>query len=326
MLIGAISMLVLIFILLLGVPIAFALALAGFAGLIYVSGVQGALAIVYMAPYSSVASWLLIVVPLFILMGFYASSGGLVGSIFNAAHKWLGHVRGGLAMATVVGNAFFGAASGSSIACTAVFGKIAIPEMEKYGYQTQFAMGVVAIAGTLDALIPPSLGFVIYGIVTEQSIGKLLMAGVMPGILTAATLLLFIWLRVKINPQIAPTIEYHVSWRERIASLRGCWTLLILIIAVMGSIYTGFATATEAAGLGALAAFLINLVSRKLTLAGLKESLLETARTTCMLFIIMVGAKIFTSFLTMSGFTSGLSSWIMERNVPPPVSPHHPCP
>jgi C4-dicarboxylate transporter DctM subunit len=319
MLVGTIFIVVLLSLLLLGLPVAFALAIAGFAGLTYVSGLSQALAIVYMTPYSAVASWLFIVVPLFILMGHFAGAAGMVEKIFNVAHKCVGHIRGGLAIATVVANAFFGAASGSSLAAVAVFGKVAIPEMGKYGYQPKLAIGTVCCAGTLAALIPPSIGFVLYGILTERSISKLLIAGIMPGLLTAAMLILLIWIKVKINPQLAPTIQHSVIWRERLRSLTDIWPLLILILAVMGSIYAGLATPTEAAAVGALSAFLIGLVSRRIGFAGLKDSLLETAYTTGVLFTIIIGAQIFTRFLTISRFSQDLTSFITGSNIPPPV-------
>ncbi|MEK7848914.1 MAG: TRAP transporter large permease subunit, partial [Chloroflexota bacterium] len=277
--------LVLIFI---GMPIAFSAALVGLGGLWVLSGSAPALMSAGTLPYSITSHYVYTVLPLFIIMGHLAYYAGVTQDIFWAGRQWVGRLPGGLASATCIAGAGFGATCGSSIAAAAIFAKVALPELEKYKYDTKLATGCVAAVGTLAATIPPSALIVIYGIMTEQSIGKLLIAGFIPGFLTAAMYILMITLRAWHNPSLGPPI-YGVTWKDRFVSLKGVWGVVILAGIVTGGLYGGIFTPTEAGAAGAVGALLIGVALRRLKRHDLWEALLETGRTTGMVFIIIVG-------------------------------------
>jgi len=293
---GIMSIIILIILLVIGTPVAFAMGVAGFLGFVVYSGVDTAFGVLYNLPYRTLNNWIFIVIPLFILMGNFAFYSGITTDLFRAARNWLGRVPGGLGVATVAASAGFAAATGASMASAAAMSKIAIPEMERYGYQRKLALGTVAIGGTLAGIIPPSVGLVLYGILTDVSIAKLLIAGVLPGVMIAILLMIFIILRAVRNPQMAPTTS-GVSWKERFISLKGVTGILILIFFVIGSLYLGLTTPTEAAAVGAFGAFLIVLFSRKLKRSNFTESLFDTGRTTAMIMFIFVGGIIFSRLL-----------------------------
>ena len=299
----------------LGMRIAFATALVGFVGLWVIKNMGVAANVVGFLPHGIVAHYSLSVIPLFIIMGYYAFYAGLTDDVFFTARQWVGHLPGGLAIASVFGCAGFAACTGASTASAAIMGRVAIPEMRKYGYHPRLAAGVVAASGTLAALIPPSVILVIYGIITEESIGALLIGGFIPGVISAAIYAGMIYTRVKISPELGQ-VQPKASWKEKIISLRRTWGVLLLIFLVIGGIYSGVFTPTEAGGAAAFSAFLMALFMRRLTIERLKESLLETGRTTIMIFSIIVGVLIFVRFLALTGLPSSFAEFILGLPVP----------
>jgi tripartite ATP-independent transporter DctM subunit len=295
--------------------IAFATALVGFVGLWVMKNMVVAGKVVGFLPHAIVAHYSLSVIPLFIIMGYYAFYAGLTDDIFFTARQWVGHLPGGLAVASVVGCAGFAACTGASTASAAIMGRVAIPEMRKYGYHPRLAAGVVAASGTLASLIPPSVILVIYGIITEQSIGALLIGGFIPGVVSAAIYAGMIYTRVKISPELGK-LQPRVSWKKRFYALKGTWGVLLLIFLIIGGIYSGVFTPTEAGGAGAFSAFLMALFMRRLTLERLKESLLETGRTTIMIFSIIVGVLIFVRFLALTGLPATFSQFVLDLPLP----------
>jgi tripartite ATP-independent transporter DctM subunit len=269
-------------------------------------------------PYGIVAHYSLSVIPLFIIMGYYAFYAGLTDDIFFTARQWIGHLPGGLAIATVFGCAGFAACTGASTASAAIMGRVAIPEMRKYGYHPRLAAGVVAASGTLASLIPPSVILVIYGIITEQSIGALLIGGFIPGVVSAAIYAGMIYVRVKISPELGK-LQPAVSWKAKFFALRGTWGVLVLIVLIIGGIYSGVFTPTEAGGAGAFGAFLMALSMRRLSWAQFKESLLETGRTTIMIFSIIVGVLIFVRFLALTGLPTSFADFVLDLPLSPTV-------
>ena len=292
--------LALILALLFGVPIAVALAGAGMLGIFLVTGdINKVLGIVSLAPFSAVADYALTTIPMFILMAYFSASSGLARDLYAAAANWLSHIRGGLAMATVFACGIFGAMSGASVAAASVMSKIAMPEMRRHGYSDELAAGAIGIGSTLDILIPPSIAMVIYGIATQTSIGKLLIAGVIPGIVAGILLAAMIYLWVVFSPQHAPT-TYRTPSAERWASLVRIWPSLLLILCVLVLLYTGIATPSEVGALGALLAAVIGAVFGRLTLADAINALRQTIRTSAMIFLILIGATIFGYYMALS--------------------------
>jgi tripartite ATP-independent transporter DctM subunit len=303
----------LLFILLLfGMRIAFATAFCGILGLWVLRGYKPAAAFAGFIPHAETSHYTLLVLPLFILMGFLAHHAGITRNIYNTARTWFGHLPGGLAIATIFGAAGFAAACGASTAATAVTGRIALPEMKKYHYDDRVAAGCVAAGGTMATMIPPSVLMVLYAFIAEQSVGALLLAGFLPGLLEASTYSLMLYTRFRINPALGEIIPAR-PWGERFASLRGTWGMLTLVFVVMGSIYSGIATPTEAAALGALGALLLALpvMSRK----NFYDACLETGRTTAMIFAIVVGVLIFVRFLAFSGLPGDIAEWVVHLDV-----------
>jgi tripartite ATP-independent transporter DctM subunit len=258
------------------------------------------------------------VIPLFILMGMFLSYGGLGRDIFGAANAWVKHVRGGMAMATIVAVAAWSAISGSATATAATIGQIVLPEMKKRGYSDSLATACVAAGATMDILIPPSSVLVLYGILTEQSIGKLLIAGTLPGLLMAALFAAVIYIKVRRDPSIAP-VELPAPMREKVRALKPVWAVVFIFVLVMGGIYQGFFTPTEAAAVGAFISLIVSVVSRRFSLRTLLEALDSGARTTAMLFIILIGAIVFSRFLAVTRIPHDLSSYIAALDVSPYV-------
>lgn len=283
------------------VPVAAALGAVSITGIALLRGPGAALGALGTLPFDFAANWSLSAVPMFLLLGAICYHTGLTGNLYDAARLWLNRLPGGLAVASNFAAALFAAASGSSLATAAAMGRIAIPEMLRHGYDKALATGTVAAAGTLGALIPPSILFVIYGWFTEQSIGKLLIAGILPGLLTAAIYALMIIGRCVAQPQLAPRTPITTSRREKWRATRGIWPLPLLILGVIGSIYGGIATPTEAGALGALLATVIASAQRRLTLRALLESVGEATRTTAVILFVALGAVLLTRFLAMAG-------------------------
>ena len=313
--IGLLGCLALLILLILGMPIAFATALIGFLGIFVIKSWSVAVNTVGYLVYPLAAHYTLSVIPMFILMGYFAYYAGLTSDIFSVGRKWVGHLPGGMAIATVFGCAAFAASSGSSTASAAVMGKVAIPEMKKYRYDDKVSAGVVAASGTLASLIPPSAILVVFGVIVEESIGKLLIGGFLPGILSAFiyALMLYGWARIK--PEMAP-VTSQFSLPEALRSLRYVWGIGLLFILVIGGLYIGVFTPTEAGAAGATGAFAIALFSMRLTWSNLFESLLETARSTVMIFLIIIGVLIFMRFLAISGVSRAFIEAVQGLSVP----------
>lgn len=301
---------------LLRVPLAFAMGLVGFAGIGLTRGWVPATASTAQVVYETGFAYTLSVIPLFILMGNFVARAGLAHELFQAAYAFIGHVRGGLAHATIAACAGFGAICGSSIATAATMSKVAYPSMRKLGYSDSLSTGVMAAGGTLGIMIPPSTIMVIYGIVTETNIGKLFAAGVIPGLLTASMLMLAVVVITSRDPEHAPPGE-RATWPERWRALRGIWGVLLLVLVVLGGIYGGFFTATEGAGFGAAGAFLFALLRGRLTWPGLLEVLVESARTTAMLFTLLIAATLFANFVNFTTLPGDLKNWITQAGLSP---------
>jgi C4-dicarboxylate transporter, DctM subunit len=301
---------------LLRIPLAFAMGLVGFGGIALTRGLQPALASTAQVVYETGFAYTLSVIPLFILMGNFVARAGLAHELFQAAYAFIGHLRGGLAHATIAACAGFGAICGSSIATAATMSKVAYPSMRKLGYSASLSSGVMAAGGTLGIMIPPSTIMVIYGIITETSIGKLFAAGVIPGLLTALLLMGGIAVITARNPEHGPAGE-RSSWPDRWRALRGIWGVAVLVLVVLGGIYGGFFTATEGAGFGAAGAFLFALARRRLTWAILFQVLVESARTTAMLFTLLIAATIFANFVNFTTMPGDLKEWITHLGLSP---------
>ncbi|WP_371155808.1 TRAP transporter large permease [Jannaschia sp. 2305UL9-9] len=307
-------MMVLIF---LGVRVVFAAAIVGLLGLVELLGWGPAAGIVGTVPHSKSSAYALSVLPMFIFIGFLAFHAGMTQQLFDAARKWLGWLPGGLAVATVFATAGFAAVSGASTATSAVFSRVAIPEMLKYGYNRRMAAGVVASAGTLATLIPPSAILVIYAIIVEESVGRLLLAGFLPGIVSAAVYagIIIIWAMMK--PEAAPSVS-GFTWGERVRSLPGITPIFLVVAIIMTSIYSGWATPTEAGALGAAVVFIMALL-RGTPLSAIKGSLMESAKLTVMIFSLIWGVLIFVRFLGFSGLPEAFTNWIVDLPYPPMV-------
>lgn len=292
-----------------GMYIGIVMALVGFLGFAYVAGVVPALTSIGTSFYGTASSYSLSIIPLFILMGTFCFYSGLSRDLYYTVYRWLGHLPGGLAMATVGACAGFAAVSGSSVATVATMGTVALPEMRRYKYDSALATGCIAAGSSIGILIPPSVILVIYGILTEQSIGKLFLAGFIPGVLEAVFYLITIYIICRRNPLMGPRGE-RANFMERLVSLKNTWAVLALFILVIGGIYMGIFTPTEAAGVGAFGAFLFALGKRQLTWKRFTDSLAETGKTTAMVFVILIGAAILGYFLAISRLPFELSSYV----------------
>jgi C4-dicarboxylate transporter, DctM subunit len=312
---AALPFAVMIVTLLLGLPIAFSLAVAGIVGIYLHAGDWNvALRILGSTPFSTVADYVLTTVPMFILMAYFSAAGGLARDLYTAGAHWLSRVRGGLAIATVFACGIFGAMSGASLAAAAVMGSIAMPEMRRHGYSDELAAGAIGVGATLDILIPPSVGMVIYGITTQTSIGKLLIAGIVPGMCVGLFLILAIVVWVRVSPAHAPE-TYVVSARERWRSLGRIWSSLLLIVLVIALLYTGVATPTEVGALGAFLALVIGVVFGRLTLAGAVQAVRQTIKTSAMIFMILIGATIFGYYMAMSRIPQTVVAAVTDLNL-----------
>ena len=301
----------------LGVPIGVAMGAVGFFGFAFVNGWDSALNMLALAPYSAVATYVLSVVPLFVVMGHLANETGIGRELYGAAQTWLRHRRGGLAMATVAACAGFAAISGSSVATAATMTTVALPQMRKMGYDPKLATGSVAAGGTLGILIPPSVIFLIYGFLTEQSIGKLFLAGIVPGIvltlLFVATIAIVTWH----DPTLAPQTLERASVAERVRALREVWAVVVLLTLVIGGMYGGAFTATEAAGVGAFGTLLLALTRGRLTWASLWRALASTVETTAVITVILIGAVILGYFLAVTQLPMKLASTLANSGLSP---------
>lgn len=301
---------------LLRVPIGIAMGAVGVIGFGALTAFAPALNLLSQSPMRVVTDWDLAVIPMFILMGAFATASGMSRELFAASNAWLGHKRGGLAMATVTACAGFAAINGSSVATAATMTQVALPEMRKAGYEPGFAAGVIAAGGTLGIMIPPSTIFVIYGVLTETDISKLLVAGILPGILGALLYINAIQILGYFRPDVMPLGERH-SWRERFEALRGIWATLLLFVFCIGGMWGGLFTATESAGMGAGGAFLIGLVRGRLDRATIMQCLISSVRTTAAIFTIVIGAFLFGYFMVVTQTAQNFSNLLLSLPLGP---------
>jgi C4-dicarboxylate transporter, DctM subunit len=313
--VGIIGVIFLVAILFLNLPVAFCMAIVGVLGFGYLISTQAALNIIIKDFYTVFSSYDLTVIPLFVFMGQILFYSGISRKLYDAAFIWFGHYKGGLAMATVGACASFSAISGSTNATAATMASVALPEMKRLKYRDELAAGTVAAGGSLGILIPPSVIFIVYGIMTEQSIGKLFMAGIFPGILLSVLFALTIYIWVSLKPQIAPRVE-NKGFKKKIMALSGLTEVLILFILVMGGLFIGIFTPTEAGAVGAFGGLVVPLISRQLSWKGFLEALYSSTRTTCMILMIVAGATVFGHFLAVTTIPSTLSSWAVELPLP----------
>jgi len=305
--IGAISVGIVILLIALRIPVGIAMGLVAFGGISLVSSVNAGFGILSAVPFELVGDWNLSAIPMFLLMGYVAASTELTKNLFRSARISLGWLPGGLASATVISAALFASASGSSVATAAAFSRTAVPEMLAARYHPGLATGSVAAAGTLGALIPPSVLMIVYGITMSESINNLFLAGLIPGVLSAVMFILYITVRVMLNPSIAPRIEEEVSEAEISEAFRDVWPLPLIIICVIGGIFAGFFTPTEAGAIGAGLTILLAVLRGTFTVKGFRTALRQTATGTASIFIIVVGAALFQRLLGLTGIAGNFS-------------------
>jgi C4-dicarboxylate transporter, DctM subunit len=297
-------------------PIGLAMLIVGAGGYAALAGVAPVLNLLKTSPYFLFANYTLSVIPLFILMGAIAERSGLSQNLFAAANALVGHRRGGIAFATIGACTAFGAICGSSVATTATMARVCLPELTRYGYSQSLATGTIAVGGTLGILIPPSVILVVYGITTEQNIAKLFMAALIPGFLASAFYLAAIFWTVRRDPAAGPAGE-KLPARERWAALAGAWPALAIAVLVVGGIYGGVFTPTEGAGVGVAITLLAAVLLGRMTFSGLAKSLLQTAETSAMIFLILLGAEVFNGFLALSQLPVQAAAWITHVGLPP---------
>jgi tripartite ATP-independent transporter DctM subunit len=299
---------------LLRVPVGMAMGLVGVTGYSAIVGAGPALKLVGQTSLRTVTDYTFGVIPMFMLMGAFVSVTGLSREMFRAADSFLGQLRGGLGIATVVACGGFAAICGSSVATAATFSTVAYPEMRRFGYPQSFSTGVIAAGGTLGAMLPPSTVLAVYAILTQQDIGKLFMAGVLPGLLAMGMYVLTVALIVRVRPRFLPAGTVK-PWRERLAALRLVWAPVVLFVFVIGGLYGGFFTPTEAGGVGATGAFLLGLARRRLNRANTREALLQATRTAAAVFTVLIGALLFGYFLTITQVPQKLTMFLTGLGV-----------
>lgn len=296
-------------------PVGFVMAVVGLVGFAIVVSWPAALSMATIDLYTTFSDYNLTTIPLFVLMGQVAFHTGISRGLFHAAYHWIGRLPGGLAMSTVGACTAFGAICGSGPATSATIASVALPEMRRYRYDMSLATGCVAAGGGIGMMIPPSIVFIVYAILTEQSIGRLFIAGVLPGLLIAGLFCTVIWVQCVRRPELGPPGPAF-SWREKMASLQGVWETLVLFVLVMGGMFAGFFTATEGAAIGAAGTLLIAAAKRQLTWMRLVQCLNESIRTSCMVMVIVAGAIIFGKFLAVTQVPSSLAAWLTGISLP----------
>lgn len=314
--VGLLAFLALFILLVLTVPIGFAMGLCGLAGMSMIIGLGPSLSLFGTTVYETTVTYDLSIVPLFVLMGAVAARAGLSKELYGAFNAWFGAFRGGLALATVGACGAFAAICGSSVATAATMSKVALPEMKRYNYDESLATGSVAAGGIIGILIPPSVVLVLYGVLTETSIGDLFIAGFIPGVLTILGFMLVVVIMTRLYPEIGPAGE-KVSLSEKFAALGRTWAIILLFALVIGGIYFGVFTPTEAAGIGAVGAFGISALRRRLTFTNIREALMETVTTTSMIFTILIGALTLNNLMVFSGIASALSGFVSGLDMHP---------
>ncbi len=306
----AVAGFVILFVLmLLRVPVGMAMGLVGVVGYSMIAGAGPALKLIGQTSMRTVTDYAFGVIPMFMLMGAFVSVSGVSKELFRAANACIGHLRGGLGMATVLACGGFAAICGSSVATAATFSTVAYPEMRRYGYPQSFSAGVIAAGGTLGAMLPPSTVLAVYAVITQQDIGKLFMAGVLPGLLAMSMYVLTISVIVFVRPNMLPAAPAR-PWSERLVALKDVWPSLVLFVFVIGGLYGGFFTPTEAGGMGAGGAFLLGILRRKLDRAGIRQALLQATRTAAAVFTVLIGALLFGYFLTITQTPQKLTEFL----------------
>jgi len=316
-LLGILGFVVMFVLLALGLHIGISLGVIGFIGCAIMLGFSRSLSMLVTTPYYVVANYAFIVLPMFIFMGEMAFQGGIGILLYKAASKWLGRLHGGLAMATTAAAAAFGAITGSTLAAAATFGKLAIPEMQRHNYDNKLSAGVVAASGTLAVMIPPSGIMVLYSILTDVSLGKIMIAGIIPGFMSAAIYMVMIYFRVRLNPRLGPRSTEVVSWKERLLSVRWLTPVLVVMIAMLGGIYTGVFTPIEAGSVGAFVVFVVVLARRTVSRSMLVTTLANTVRATSMIGLVIVGAMVFGRFLMLTNLPDALLAFVAGLAIPP---------
>jgi tripartite ATP-independent transporter DctM subunit len=316
---GFVAILILLFMLILRVPIAYAMILVSFGGVVSMLGLDPAIGLLASGPYDFVASWTLSAVPMFLLMGFVCYHTGMTAGLFAAANVFLRRVPGGLAISSVLACSGFASVCGSSVACAAAMGRIAIPEMVKSGYKPGFACGTVAAGGTIGALIPPSILMIIFGVFAQTSVTKVFLGGISVGLLTAVSYIVVILIVSAVSPDTVPRRDTVQSTTSVKAALLGIWPILAIVFIVFGGMFSGLFTATEAGAIGASASFLIAAATRTLTRTALRQALMETLTTTASLFVIAIGAALFTRFLGLSGTSRFIVSFVTDQDLSYPM-------
>jgi len=307
--VGAIGIIALVVLMLLGMHIGITMCVVGFLGFAYLVGFPAALGLLKTVPFATASNFALTVIPLFVLMGQFAFYSGLSRDLYDFSYKWLGHLPGGLSIATIGACAGFAAICGSSPATAATMGTVALPEMKKYNYSQSLSTGSIAAGGTLGILIPPSVGFILYGVIAEESIGKLFTAGIIPGLMLALFYSLAVYLVVRRKPELGPPGP-NTSFGEKIKSLKGVWGVIALFLVVIGGMFAGIFTANEAAAVGAFGAMLFMASRGKMNRETVYKALVETGRTTAMIFIILIGAFVFGYFLAVTKIPMTLADFV----------------
>ena len=307
---------VLLLVVFLGFPLGFAMVMVGFFGFGYIRGWEPALETVGQLILDFSMSYSFSVLPLFVLMGTFVYRAGLSEDLYDASNAWLGHYKGGLAMATVAACGGFSAVSGSSVATAATMAKVAMPSMRRYGYNENLAAGTIAAGGTMGILIPPSIALVIYGIIVEEDVGKLFIAGIVPGILTILIYIAVIKALITVRPGLGPRGPW-TPWRDRVRALKGVWGIIALFVLVLGGIYLGVFTPTEAGGIGAVGAMAFAISRRKMGWRGFFSALVEAGQTTTMVFSVAFGAVILSNFMNISGLPNQIVDWVNSLEVAP---------
>ena len=316
-LLGFISLIVVLVFLFMGIPVAYTLGGLGILGMAFVVGTKGAVGHLASAAYGVSSQYGWAVAPLFLVMGGLASMTRITTEAFDAARKWFGHLPGGLAIATSVAAGIFGACCGSSVASSAMFTPLALPEMLKHGYSKKLSLGCIAAAGTFATMIPPSIAMVIYSFITNESLGRLLIAGIIPGVLTVVTYSIGIYVMAIKNPSIAPVLKFKPSWKEKFTSIKGIWWVLCVFLLILGGIYAGWFTPSAAGAVGVCMIFLIALVRRSMSWSGLMSVSLDAMLVNATIFLIIIGGSLFARFWVISGVVTEISTFVTGLSIPP---------
>lgn len=311
--VGLIGLVVMIVLLIVGVPIAFAMAVVGIAGTAVVAGIPQTLSQVTLVTWDKGTDFVIVCIPLFIFMGQLTATTGIAGDLYEFLQRWLGRMRGGLGIASVLACGGFGAVTGSSVACVATMGTIVYPEMKKYGYDAKLATGVLAASGTLGILIPPSLAFAFYGTLTNTSIAQLFIAGIVPGLVTMAIFAGIVWVQCLIDPKLGP-MGPSFTWKEKFQSLTGILPIAVIFALVIGTLYGGVCTPTEASAIGAAGVVVVSLVMGRLSWANLHKALWETGLVSAFIFAIVVGGYLISRFLAVTQITDLLVNYVTQLN------------